>query len=1290
MNRSLPLRAALFAALTLTAPFSHGSELVPGPTQASTPLSTPFHLLINPPPGQRKSTPAINPASDEGLNAVQRIKPTGGLEVKLWAAEPMLANPVAFNIDERGRVFVTETYRYRSSTLDIRNYLWMDEEDLASRTIEDRQAMLLRNFGPEGIKELSVESEIVRLIEDTDGDGVADRSSVYADGFNSPLDGISSGVMARRGEVWVTDIPSVWKLTGERRAETRTEVSRGYGIHFSLTGHDLHGLTWGPDGKIYFSFGDRGASVKTKEGTTLNTVDCGGVYRMNPDGTQLEVFADGLRNPQSLLFTENGDIVVGDNDSDGPDEERLVHIVEGGDAGWRIGYQRSPLAPTEQKGPWSAERMWVPRWDGQAAFLLPPICNIEDGNSGVAYYPGTGLNSSYFGQIFICHFKGGMTRSGVNTYLVKPDGASYAIADSKVFVSSVLPTDVRFGPDGKVYISDWTDGYDQPKKGRIYTISDPQHLNDPLVKETQQLIGGDWTKRSSDELAKLLGHADWRVRLEAQYTLAERGADSIRVFARIATTPAPAAVELGNPANLPAFARRHAIWGLGQIAQKTGNALVLSTIMARTASQLGVKDSPALAPLRTLLHDADPEVRAQAIKVLGDHGSTDQADNFIAALKDENGRVKFFAAQSLSKVSAVQPALAARAAPALLDALRANNDTDLYLRHSYVMGLVGGKNLAAITGAITDRSRAVRTGSLLALRRLERPEVARFLSDPDPYLIREAALAINDRPINEAMPALAALIADGVADPRFVSRNAAGEMLADEPVLYRAINANFRVGGAANAAALAKFAANTNAPQKFRLEALTQLALWPNPPQRDRILGIYRPLVAQARNATATTSRDGKAAAEAFAPTVAALLDPASPAPIQTAAIVAIEKLHVPAAADALFAVVRDEKQSEANRATALTALGNNNDRDPRLPEVVKMASASASSALRLAALPIAAKLSPNDAAPVLANFVAKGDTQELKAAFETLGTLKHPTADLIFVEQLKLLAADKIAPAVQLELLEGAAKSASPEVKKLLAERDATLATNPDPVAAFRFALQGGDREKGQRIFENQPTLACVRCHRIGTAPGGDGAPNLADFANKNQNAREHALESIVKPNAKIATGFDTIVLTRKSGGVAVGIVASEAPDAISLRDVEGKITEVKKSDIAKRDAAPSAMPEIYGAILTKTELRDLVEYVATIGTPLPGGRGGRGGRGGGGNRGGAAAGGGGNINIATLAATGAAPAPAAAGGPRGGGAFGRGGADAPLRALRGLTPAPATLPVNIPPPATVPPKPE
>ncbi len=1198
--RVSPARVARLGA-TLLAILSRVSAADVGPA-APAPAGTRHAILAS---GSRTAEPAMAPASDEGQNAIQRMKLPAGLEMKLWAAEPMLANPVAFNIDERGRIFVSETYRYRTSALDIRDYRWMLEDDLASRNIEERSATLLRHFGPEGIKELSIETEVIRLLEDTDGDGVADRSSVYADGFTTPLDGIASGVLARRGQVWFTNIPSIWKFTGERRAETRTELSRGYGVRFSFTGHDLHGLTWGPDGKIYFSFGDRGASVKTPEGNIIHSPDTGAVCRMNPDGSQLELVADGLRNPQSLLFTENGDLLTGDNDSDMGDEERLVHVVEGGDSGWRIGYQHSPLSPVERIGPWSAEKMWLPRHAEQPAFLLPPICNIEDGPSGIAYYPGTGLNASYFGHIFITHFKGAVARSGVYTYVVKSKGAGYEIVDSKPFLSAALPTDVRFGNDGRLYTSDWSDGYPKSRRGRIYAISDPQHVNDPLVKETQQLIAGDWSQRSPDELAKLLAHPDWRVRLEAQYAFAERGADSLAVLSRVASTAAKPAVAVGDPANLPAYARRHAIWGLGQLAAKT---------------------PAALAALRPLMRDPDPEVRAQSIKVLGDHRQSGDADAFIAALQDDNLRVKFFAAQSLGKISAARPELAQQTAPALLAALRANNDADAYLRHALVMGLVGGRNLAALTAAITESSRAVRLGALLALRRLERPEIARFLADSDPYLVREAALAINDRPINAALPELAAMIARPIED---------------EPVLYRAINANFRLGQPANATALATFAANPNAAIKLRTEALIQLGHWPAPPARDRIVGVFRPLTGTSPNELAGPTRAREPARDALAPVLPDLLDAAAPAALRSATISAIEKLEIATAADPLYAVLSDDSQSETNRVSALNAL--DKIRDPRLPEAVKIASAATSASLRLAALPIAARLSPDAAAPVLANLVAKGNADEQKAAFEALALFQHQSADALLAEQLRLLAAGKVAPAVQVELLEAAAQRDSSELKKLLTERDVTMAAGNDPLAPYRFALAGGQRDRGLTVFESHPVMACVRCHRIGTGAGGDAGPNLADIGSRS--SREQLLESIVKPNAKISPGFDTVVITRLSGGVAAGIVASENDEAVSLRAPDGKIVEVKKTDIAKREGAPSAMPEIYGALLTKAELRDLVEYLASVRT-FGGGRGGRG-FGGGGAAGGSGGG----------AGPGAASMP-------------------PPRALRGLTPPSAPVP--------------
>ena len=1119
----LTLFATILLALTLNAP---GLRAVDEAVEMETDLTGAVGKLK---PETRVAAPEINPASDEAQQAITHMQLPAGLVAKLWAAEPMFANPVAFNFDERGRVFVSETYRYRTSVLDIRDYMWTLEDDLANRNQADFLASIRRNFGEAGLKELSIESERVSLLEDTNGDGVADKSTVYADNFRSPIDGIASGVLARRGEVWISNIPALWKFTGRDKAETRTELLRGFGLRFNFTGHDFHGLIFGPDGRIYMSIGDRAAHVTTQEGTVVDAPDTGSVFRCYPDGSHFELFATGLRNPQSLLFNEYGDLFTGDNDSDQGDEERLVHVVENGDSGWRIGYQH---APRGNAGPWNAEKLWHPRHAGQPAYILPPICNIEDGPSGIAYYPGTGLTPEFAHTIFITHFKGSISNSGIYAYTVKPNGASYAIDTAKPFLTGALPTDVRFGPDGRLYYSDWAEGWPKSKRGRIYAIFDPARTNDAPVRSTQQLIASDYTKKTSDELAALLAHPDWRVRLEAQYTLAERGEKSISIFTGVVDNSASA------------FARRHAIWGLGQIAHQT---LV------------------ATNPLKRFTNDRDPEIRAQALKLLGDYNQADMAGAFVAALKDDSNRVKFFAAQSLGKIKS------AEAVPALFAAVKANNDVDAYLRHALVMGLVGcatPEQLAATTG---DDSRAVRLSAVLALRRLGSPAVAKFLADADSLIVREAVEAINDAPITAAYPALAAFIAKAVAD---------------EAIMLRALNASFRLGTADNAAALASFAAGDSAPA-LRKEALSLLALWPTPPARDRIVGIYRPLAEKNRSASVVVA--------ALAPRLAAIFTAQTPELVQIAAIETTVTLQLKAAAPALRVVVADAAQPAAVRVAALKALDKLGDVE--LAASAALAAASDISDLRLAALPITSRLAPESAVANLTKLLAGGTAKEQQTAFRALGAAKDPAADDVLLAQLGQLAAGKIAPAAQLDLLEAAALRRDPRMKQILTERNAALAKDPDPLAPYRVCLEGGSVAGGRRVFITQPVMQCMRCHRVGDSPGGEAGPNLAGVGARG--TREYILESIIKPSAKIAAGFEIVTVTKKNGESVAGTVARRDEKSILLKTGETGTVEISATDIKGVESAPSAMPEIAALVLTKGEIRDLVEALALLTEP-------------------------------------------------------------------------------------------
>jgi quinoprotein glucose dehydrogenase len=649
-------------------------------------------------------TPPATPGDAE--LAVKKLRLPPGFKAEVVAAEPQLANPVAFCFDEKGRIFASETFRAWSSVYDIRSYMsWLDD-DLGCRTVEDREKMYRKRLGAD-VAKLEVESEQVRLLEDADGDGRMDRSTVFADGFRTMLDGIASGVLAMNDTVWFTNIPSLWKLTdtdGDGKADERTALHTGYGVHMNYIGHDLHGLILGPDGKLYFSIGDRGLRVKTREGKLIDNPDSGAVLRCDfPNGDNLELVHTGLRNPQELAFDQLGNLWTWDNNCDWHDMARWVMVVPGGDSGWRIGYQFFA-----DRGAWERERIWEAK--GDAPYRLAPIANIDHGPSGIAFYPGTGLPARYDDHFIVCNFPGGL-----NAWAVKPKGASYEVVGQQEFVWNIWATDVAFGPKPGVYISDWGDGWMRKGVGRIFRVFDPALENDTSAAEVARILAGGLEKRPAPELAGFLAHRDLRVRQQAQFELARR------------KDPALAEVALKGTASL---ARLHGIWGLRQIGRDAEKHVLLA-----------------------LLADADAETRAQAAKALGEVGAPAAA--LVPLLKDESPRVRFFAAMGLRDREAMGP---------VIEMLRENADQDQYLRHAGVMALSRMGDADGLMRASKDSSRSVRLASLLAMRKLGLSQVAIFLDDGDPALVVEAARAINDVPIEgaqgEAIGALAGILSN--------------------------------------------------------------------------------------------------------------------------------------------------------------------------------------------------------------------------------------------------------------------------------------------------------------------------------------------------------------------------------------------------------------------------------------------------------------------------------------------------------------------------------------------------
>ena len=737
------------------------------------------------------------------------IRIPAGWEIELFAAEPDVANIVAFDIDNRGRIFACESFRQSRGVTDNRAH---DDQwvlaDLAAETVQDRIDYHKRLLGEAAIT-YAQHDDRIRRIEDSDGDGKADRSYVVANGFNRLEEGTGAGVLVRGSDIYYTCIPKLWKLIDKDDngvADERVVLSDGYGVRVAFRGHDMHGLVIGPDGRLYFSIGDRGYYVTTNDGRVLANPASGAVFRCELDGSGLEVFADGLRNPQELAFNDVGDLFSVDNNSDSGDMARIVHILEGGDSGWRMYYQYLP-----DRGPFNRDKIWEPLHPEQPAYIVPPIANFTDGPSGLAFYPGTGFGDELKNKFLICDFRGGPANSGIRSFTLSPEGAFYGLADDDDPIWTVLATDAAFGPDGALYVSDWVDGWEGLGKGRIYRITDPQHRETAIVKEVESLLGSDWTRFTIEQLVDGLSHLDRRIRFEAQWELARRRElDTLLAVCK--------------DTKVDSVPRLHAIWGADQIARQDPG-----------------EREPALTALRSLLGDPDDTLRAAAAKALGERGDSEALKQLRPLLKDPSPRVQYFALMSLAK-------LKDKTAFAEVIALtRTVNNADPALRHACAMYLASAADPKSLEALAKHKNAFVRRMAVVALRRQRASELASFLKDSDELVVLEAAHAIHDQPVPVAMGALAEMIDEANGSPELIRR---------------ILNANYRLGTAETASKLAEYAERISAPPAMRVEALEMLANWANPDPRDRVLNDHRPLA----------KRNVAVAAKALAPQIDSLM----------------------------------------------------------------------------------------------------------------------------------------------------------------------------------------------------------------------------------------------------------------------------------------------------------------------------------------------------------------------------------------------------------------------------------
>ena len=1127
---------------------------------------------------QQKKNKKEKSSAEESLALVKLADK--GMKVEVWAAEPLLANPVSFCFDNKGRAFVAETTRFDHGVPDTRGHRYWLDEDLANRSIDDLLAMY-KKHKYQGFEKYQ---DQLRLVWDSTGGGKADKSEVFSDGYNRPQDGLAAGVLARKGSVYFTCIPDLYLLKdtdGDNKADEKKSLFTGFGPTVQYLGHDLHGLRMGPDGKLYFSVGDRGFNVTTKEGKRLEYPNTGAVLRCDPDGSNLEVVHYGLRNPQELAFDDHGNLFTYDNNSDSGDRARWVYIMEGGDGGWRGGFQyetlyHTPAVAQGNRGPWNTEQLWVPHHEGQPAYIVPPLLNFGNGPAGITHYPGVGLNDKYKDHFFACDFTSNNGSSVIWSLSVKPKGAGFEVVQPEAFVRGMVPTDCDFGPDGAFYWSDWTGGWSPPNKGRIFRVTDPEAMKNPKVAEAQKLLAEGFEKKSVEELTKLLAFPHQQVRMEAQFEIASRKPeDATKAFEGVLKD------------SKDRLARLHAVWGLGMVARR---------------------DRAAVNPLISVLADEkDVEVKRAAVEQMGaalhykggpkagtPAGSlAPQVQPIVRKLlNDPDDRVKAAAAIAYGKIGMV--GFGGTFCHPFFDLLKANNDKDPYLRQAAVMGLVYATQPRSdiwdvwktIQINTTEKAKydvpAVRMGFVLALRKQKSEKVAEFLADSEPKIVAEAARAVYDQRLGGGAMESLAKLAEKSRQPDAVS--------------FRALAANYMIGTPEAANRVASFAARPSEADSVRAFALKLLGNWTKPPRRDPITGLTLDL----------PPRDAKVAAYALTKAGAGIFAGADVVRKEAAQTVA--KLNAKEFGPAMAALVKDEKSPVGTRAEALLAVEALKDSGAK--ELANYALKSGEPRLRAAGRSVLAKLEP---AAVLKELPAllndeKTSLAEKQGAFAILAEQRaSEEADKLLAEWLDRVNAGKVSPALVLDVLDAAEtrmntrklKLFAPLKQKVEAYRAAQtkLAADPkgDKLAPFLASLEGGDIERGRAVFLNNSAVYCQRCHKL-DGQGGEVGPLLNGIAADREKDRRYLLESVVAPNAKIAKGYDTVILLLVDDTTVSGVVKSEDKKQIKLVTAENKEIVVPVADVVRRRTGPSAMPDDLHKKLSGRELRDLVEFLSNL----------------------------------------------------------------------------------------------
>ncbi len=539
-------------------------------------------------------------------NALKGLTAFNGLEVHAMATEPMLQNPTNIDVDERGRVWVTEAHNYRPAI----------------------------NGNP-----TNPQGDRIMILEDNNGDGVADTAKVFYQGpeLNAPL-----GICVLGNRVLVSQSPFIWAFyddNGDDKADRKEVIFQGIGGE--QHDHGAHTFTFGPDGKLYFNLGNESKTLKDKNGKTV--VDQEGdeigpkkyrqgmTLRCDPDGSHVEVLAENFRNPYEVAVDSYGTLWQSDNDDDGNRGTRINYVMEYG----KYGYKDEITDASWQENRTNVEdSIPLKHWHLNDPGVVPNLLQTFAGSpTGMVVYEGSLLPQQFHNQMIHCDPGPNVVRS----YPVKKNGAGYSAEIVNILKGDkdkwFRPADICVAPDGSLIMADWYDpgvgGHQagDQTRGRIYRIAPPD-TKYTITKQNYTTPSGAITALQNPNLA---------VRYKAWTALQSIGQTAVPELENLWKTSANSRMRARAFWVLIKMPGANAQQYITQAIQQSDADLRIMAI--RAAREL---NADVIGVVRQLVNDADAQVRRECAIALHHNKAPEAAELWATLANKHDGKDRWY------------------------------------------------------------------------------------------------------------------------------------------------------------------------------------------------------------------------------------------------------------------------------------------------------------------------------------------------------------------------------------------------------------------------------------------------------------------------------------------------------------------------------------------------------------------------------------------------------------------------------------------------------------------------